>query len=134
MFGGSARLSSSSTRLEKDRHMRSKKRRRLHPAMIEELMSMSPKTGNKYFAFQMVLSFFREDFPWLYEAGMDVVQSLKTSNSMKQRDQLVNEYMDLVEFSFEHPIMREMAMPDKEQYMILRELPYILKQSLKYGE
>lgn len=119
-------------RLEKDRHMRPRKRRRIHPGMLEELMHMSPKMGGKYIGFQMVLSLFREEFPWLYEAGMDVVRALKDSKSKKEAEQLVNDFMELVEFSFEHPIMRELAMPDKEQYMMLRELPYMLRHSLKF--
>ena len=122
------------SRLEEERHFRSKKRRRFHPGMIEELMHGSPKLGGKYIAFQMVVSLFREDFPWLYEAGMDVVRTLKSRSSMKEKDHAVSEFMELVEFSFEHPIMREMAMPDKEQYMMLRELPYMLKHSLMREE
>lgn len=125
------RLQMTLSRLEKDRHMRSKKRRRFSPGMLEELMHNSPRMGGKYIAFQMVVSLFREDFPWLYESGMDVVRTLKAKNPMKEKDRAISEFMELVEFSFEHPIMREMAMPDKEQYMMLRELPYMLKHSLK---
>lgn len=119
-------------RLEKDRDIRYKRRRRFHPGMIEELMHSSPKLGGKYIAFQMVLSLFREDFPWLYESGMDVVRTLKADNSMKVKDRAISEFMELVEFSFEHPIMRKMAMPDKEQYMMLRELTYMLNIHLQY--
>ena len=126
------RLQMTLSHLDKDRRMRSKKRRRFHPGMIEDLMHSSPKMGGKYIAFQMVVSLFREDFPWLYEAGMDVVRTLKAKNSMKEKDIAVSEFMELVEYSFEHPIMREMAMPDKEQYMMLRELPYMLRHSLKF--
>lgn len=128
------RLQVALSRMEKERHIRTKRKRRFHPGMIEELMHSAPKMGGKYIAFQMVVSMFREDFPWLYEAGMDVVRILKSDNSFKEKDVAVAEYMDLVEFSFEHPIMREMSMPDKEQYMMLRELPYMLKHSLKYEE
>lgn len=128
------RLQMALSRLEKERHIRSKKTRRFHPGMIEELMLSSPKMGGKYIAFQMVVSLFREDFPWLYESGMDVVRILKAKNSMEEKDRAVSEFMELVEFSFEHPIMREMSMPDKEQYMMLRELPYMLRHSLKYEE
>jgi len=128
------RLQMTLNRLEKDRHVRSKKRRKFHPGMIEELMHNSPKMGGKYIAFQMVVSLFRDDFPWLYESGMDVVRTLKSKTSIKDKDCAVSEFMELVEFSFEHPIMREMTMPDKEQYMMLRELPYMLRHSLKLEE
>lgn len=122
------------SRFEKERFVRPRKRRRFHPAMIEELMHVSPKLGGKYIAFQMVVSIFREEFPWLYESGMDVVRTLKSDNSLKEKERAISEYMELVEFSFEHPIMREMVTPDKEQYMMLRELPYMLRHSLKMEE
>ena len=125
------RLQMTLSHMEKERHMRSKKRRRFSSGMIEELMHYSPKFGGKYIAFQMVVSLFRDDFPWLYEAGMDVVRILKSKKSIDEKDRAVSEFMELVEFSFEHPIMREMAMPDKEQYMMLRELSYMLKHSLQ---
>ena len=82
----------------------------------------------------MVVSLFREDFPWLYESGMDVVKVLKSNSSLKRKEEAVSDFMELVEFSFEHPMMREMVMPDKEQYMMLRELPYMLRHSLKMEE
>lgn len=39
-------------------------------------------------------------------------------------------FHELVEFTFEHPMMREMYMPDKETWMMGRELPHILRRSL----
>lgn len=125
------KLQTTLKRLERDRMDRSKKRKRFSPSMVEELMLRSTKSRNKYIAFQMVLSLFREDFPWLYEAGMDVVRKLKENNSIKERNIAISDFMEFVDFSFEHPLMREMLMPDKEQYMMLRELPYMLKNYTK---
>jgi hypothetical protein len=118
--------------MENERHVQTKRKRRFRPGMIEELMHSAPKMAGKYIAFQMVVSMFKEDFPWLYDAGMDVVKTLKADTSFEEKDAAVSEFMELVEFSFEHPIMREMSLPDKEQYMMLRELPYMLKHSLKF--
>ncbi len=125
------RLQMTLSSMEKEHHIRSKKRRRFSPGMIEKLMHYLPKFDGKYIAFQMVVSLFRDDFPWLYEAGMDVVRILKSKKSMNEKDKAVSEFVELVEFSFEHPIMREIAMLDKEQYMMLRELPYMLRHSFK---
>jgi hypothetical protein len=119
------------SRLEHERRVHSKKRKRFHPEMIEDLLHGSPRFGGKNIGFQMVLSLFREDFPWLYEAGMDVVRKIKEDKSNREINQAISEFMEIVEFSFEHPIMREMFMPDKEQYMMLRELSYMLKKYYK---
>ena len=109
-----------------------KRRRRFHPAMIEEIIHSSRRMKGRYIGFQMVVSLFKEDFPWLYEAGMEVVKTFKSKTTMARKDEAISEFMELVEFSFEHPIIREMSMPDKEQYMMLRELPYILRHTLKH--
>lgn len=125
------RLSTVLNRLESERHISMKRRKRFHPGMIEELMSNSPRLAGKYIAFQMVVSLFKDDFPWLFESGMEVVRTLKSKTTMDKKEQAVSEFMELVEFSFEHPFMREMTMHDKEQYMMLRELPYMLKHTLR---
>jgi len=123
-------LQSVLSRLEKERRTHSKKRRRFHPEMLEELMHMSPKFRDNYVPFQIIISQFKDDFPWLYDSGMEVVKTLKSGKSGSTKEHIVNEFMELIEYSFEHPMMRELVMPDKEQYMILRELPYMLKRTL----
>ena len=123
-------LKSMLSRMDRDRKMHPRKRRRFHPEMLEDLMHISPKFGKNYVPFQIIISQFKDDFPWLYDSGMEVVKTLKSSKSGSVKDQAVNEFMELVEYSFEHPMMRELVMPDKEQYMMLRELPYMLKRAL----
>lgn len=118
-------------RLEKGRTTSSRKNRKLHPGMIEELMYESPSMKGKYIGFQMVISLFKDDFPWLFESGVDVVKVLKSNCSFGEKEEAVSEFIEIVEFSFDHPIMREMSMPDKEQYMMLRELPYMLRHTLQ---
>jgi hypothetical protein len=118
------------TRLEKERRFYPRRRRRLHPEMLEELMHASPSFRKNYIPFQIVISQFKDDFPWLYEAGMTVVGTLKSARSPAAKERIIHEFMELVEFTFEHPMMRELMMPDKEQYVMLRELPYMLKRAL----
>lgn len=123
------------SRLEKERRMGGPRRKRgFHPGMIEELMHMSPRVfGKNHIPFQIILSLVKDDYPWLYDAGMDVVSTLKSGKSIDAKNKAVSEFMDLVEFSSEHPMMREMLMIDKEQHMMLRELPYMLKHFLEGG-
>lgn len=118
------------SRLERDRRVHPKRKRRIHPDMLEEFMHSSPSFRKNYIPFQIIISQFKEDFPWLYDAGMAVVNTLKSNKSHDVKDRSVREFMELVEFSFEHPMMRDLVMPDKEQYMMLRELPYLLKRAL----
>ncbi len=114
-------------RSEKNRIMQYGKRRKISPIMLGDLLQVSHKMSNKYIGFQVVLNLFREDFPWLYDAGMDVIRGLRISESTKENKRLINEFIELVEFSFNHPLVREMVMHDREQYIVLRELSFKLR-------
>lgn len=110
---------------------RMKKNRRMHPMLIEELLHMSPRSEKNFSSFQIILSLFRNDFPWLHDAGIDLVKTLRSNNSAEERQEAITAFQELVDFTFQHPIMREMFMPDKEIWMMGKELPYLLKRSLE---
>lgn len=121
-----------SKRLEVDGEVRRHRRdRKMHPMFIEELLHLSPRFEKNITGFQIAVSLFRSDFPWIYDAGLDVARILKTDVSAQEKQEAVRAFYELVEFTFEHPIMREMYMPDKEMWMIGRELPRMLKRSLE---
>lgn len=120
-----------SKRLDSDGEPRRLKRdRKMHPMFIEELLHVSPQFNKNLTGFQIAISLFRSDFPWLYDAGLDVARTLRTSESSQEKQEAVSAFYDLVEFTFEHPIMREMYMPDKEMWGMGRDLPRILQRSL----
>jgi hypothetical protein len=110
---------------------RSKRNRKMHPMFIEELMHLSPRFEKNLSGFQITISLFRNDFPWLYDAGLDVVRVLRAATSPAEKHEAVETFHELVDFTFQHPIMREMYMPDKEMWLIGRELPHILRRSLE---
>lgn len=106
--------------------------RKMHPILFEELLHLSPRFEKNLTGFQMAISLFRSDFPWLYDAGLDVTKSLRDNSARaEERYEAVQTFHELVEFTFEHPIMRDMYMPDKETWMMGRELSRILKRSLE---
>lgn len=119
-------------RLELDGESRRIRRdRKLHPMFIEELLHVSPRFEKGLAGFQIAIGLFRTDFPWLYDAGLDVARTIRIGASSEEKLEAVNAFNELVEFTFEHPIMREMYMPDKEMWIMARELPRILKRALE---
>ncbi|WP_396587017.1 hypothetical protein [Bermanella sp. R86510] len=119
----------SRSEFEKDSRM-ARRRRKLHPKMLDEILHMSPRFEKNFTGFQIAISLFRNDFPWIYDAGIDLVRTLRsTENPDTQRD-AVQAFDELIEFSLEHPMMREMFMPDKEVWMMARDLPHILRRTL----
>ncbi len=118
-------------RLDLDIEPRRRRSRKMHPMFFEELMHMSPRFEKNLVGFQMAISLFRSDFPWLYDAGIDVAKTLRNDSAPpEERREAVQAFQELVEFTFEHPMMREMYMPDKEVWMMGRELPRILMRTL----
>lgn len=108
-----------------------RRKRKIHPKMLDELLHMSPRFEKNFTGFQIAISLFRADFPWIYDAGIDLVRTLRSTQNPEDRRDAVEAFQELIEFSFEHPLMRDMYMPDKEMWMMAKELPYILKRTLE---
>jgi hypothetical protein len=82
-------------------------------------------------AFQIAISLFRTDFPWLYDAGLEVARKIRINASAEEKQEAVHAFFELADFTFDHPMMREMYMPDKEMWMFSREIPRLLKRTLE---
>ncbi|WP_204369182.1 hypothetical protein [Methylocucumis oryzae] len=62
------------SRLDRQEIAGIKKGRRYHPMILEELMHLSSLSSDNFIGLQMVLAIVRTDFPWIYEAGMEVIK------------------------------------------------------------
>jgi len=99
--------------------------------MLEELMHSSALSSDNLVGLQMVLAVVRSDFPWVYEAGMEVIKIFKSRASKEDKSIAMREFYRILEFSFEHPMMREQFSSSKELHMISRELPHILMRTFE---
>jgi len=108
-----------------------RKRRKHHPMFIEELLHISSRFERNYTGLQIALSLFRNDYPWLYDAGLDLVRILRSKTNANEKNESVEAFMELVEFTFEHPIIREMYGMDNELHMMGRELRHILMRAIE---
>ncbi len=107
-----------------------RKRRKLHPMFIDELLHMSQRFEKNYTGFQIALSFFRNDYPWLYDAGIDLVRVLRSKTGKMEKQESIETFMELVEFTFEHPMILEMmGGMNKELHMMRRELRHFLMRA-----
>ncbi|MEO0555330.1 MAG: hypothetical protein AAF149_19120 [Bacteroidota bacterium] len=104
--------------------------RRLHPMFIDELMHFMPKNNNKHYGFLIALGLFKKDFPWIYDTGKDLVNTLKSKKAKSTKQKEIMEFKHLLEFTTEHPMMREMYGMKKESRMFMRELPHMLMRYL----
>lgn len=105
----------------------SKRFRKFHPMMIDEMMHM---TKDQNIGFLMALSILRNDMPWIYDLGVETLRKIRESKSMKEKEIAVMDFERVLDISIHNPYFEETMMRNKESYRILRELPHILERAL----
>jgi hypothetical protein len=76
-------------------------RRKMHPRMLKQIVYFIEKNeidGN--YSFLVALSFFREDFPWIYELGKDLFDVLKSNKSHKQKKEAIHNFKHMLENTY----------------------------------
>lgn len=104
-----------------------RRKMKFHPMMMEELLHMSKGT-NPHIPILMVLSFYKNDFPWIYEIGSETLKLLQTKKSIDEKHKAVRGFLEVFEFTFRHPMMREMTMHSKEFHMMFRDTQHIFEK------
>jgi len=108
---------------------RDKKRRKFHPMMIDELCHI-PK--NPLAGILIALSLFKEtSMPWIYDIGIETIKNIKQKKTKSEKVQEIQEFEELIHMTMHHPMMREINMESKDDYIINREMPLILVNNIK---
>jgi hypothetical protein len=74
--------------------------RNIHPMMFEEILHSPECNKNSYLGVQMFLSFFRNDFPWIYDVGKEVIEILKSKKSRHEKHNAIDRFNNILELSF----------------------------------
>jgi hypothetical protein len=106
-----------------------KRRRKLHPVMFEELMHIGRTDHDPQLGFLMMVSFFKDDYPWLYEVGLETYRGLKSFKTAGHRKKLIANFENALEMA-SHPIMREFQDKSDESYFFVKELRHIVRHYL----
>ncbi len=104
-----------------------RRKMRFHPMMVEELMHMG-KGINSHIPILMALSLFKNEFPWVYEVGNDTIKTIQSKKTIKEKEIAVRDFLEIFEFTFRHPVMREMTMHSKDFHMMFRETQHIFEK------
>src|SRR5699024_2807635 len=104
-----------------------RKNRIIDPYIIRELTSMLPKSSNGPISLLVVLSFYRDQFPWLYEIGMEAYRRA-TAGDWNGARQVIKDLQMMAEMSLRGPMMEELFGNKKEAYMLMEELPFLLER------
>jgi len=100
--------------------------KRFKPMFVEELLHISMREGKNPYGFLIALSFFKQDFPWIYDAGKELLDILKSKVDKETKTNAIHDFKEMLNFTFEHPMMRELYGNKKEYMIYMKEMPYML--------
>jgi len=105
-------------------------RRTLHPGMIEELLHFSlSRDFNPKITFQILLSPLKQDFPWLFESGVALVERIGKVNRIVTTKSY-RDFIELLNFTFENPMYRDIYR-DEYEFRYFREIPYLIERYIQ---
>lgn len=108
--------------------------RKMSPMYVREITYSlySDEVCEEIFPYNILimLSFYKEDFPWLYDAGVDLVRTLRSNVSKNNKTDALMKFRELFDFTFEHPMMRDISRNRKETVMAFRDMSMILSKEI----
>ncbi|QQR97955.1 MAG: hypothetical protein IPK18_14250 [Sphingobacteriales bacterium] len=102
-----------------------RRRKRFHPMMFDEMMHFEMKMEDPNIGFLMMVSFYRDDYPWIYELGLETYRALKTTKSKTEKRKAVENFERAIEM-IGHPMFREMYGESKELYMFSKDIRHMM--------
>lgn len=92
-----------------------RRRRKIHPMMIEELCHSFP---DGTIGLMMSLALFKDtSMAWVYEIGIETIRAIRTTKSVVEKQKILRDFEKLLM----HPMMREFAFETKDDYMFMRD-------------
>lgn len=104
--------------------------RKYSSMMLEEILHMGFSINRKAYGFLMILSLFREDFPWIYEMGKETIDILNSDKNPDEKSLAVKDFKEIIDFTWGHPLMHELFYRNKNNLRISKDMPYILNRYL----
>lgn len=104
-----------------------KRRRRMSPRMLDELIHMGREIPDGIHLL-IISSQFRDDFPWLYDLAVDAYRKLSSNDAGALEALAILE--ELFNMTVRHPIFREMAYRGKERHFEMEEMGMFLHEAI----
>jgi hypothetical protein len=108
-------------------HGMTRRKRRLHPMMFEEVfhIARAEGSGDPSAAWLFISSFFRDEAPWLSEIGLQLYRAYQAGDA-KQIEQAQRALNDMLRMA-RHSRMMMRGPEDEEMHMFVRHLPEMLE-------
>jgi hypothetical protein len=117
------------SKINKDVDFVNRKKRRLPPFVMDEIAHIGMEVDNPLIGFLVMISFLKEDFPWLYEIGLDTYREIKQAKNGSEKRKIIKTFEQAVDL-LNHPVMREFSVRSEESYLFYKELRHFLRHYL----
>lgn len=104
-------------------------RRRFHPMMFEEIMHMGMEKEDPNLGFLMMIGFIKDDFPWIYEFGLETFRELKIAKTKTEKKKLIQGFEKALDTAG-HPMMREFYGKSEDMFMFAKDMRHIMHRYL----
>ena len=106
---------------------------KLKPMFLEEFYYLAKNSEgfNDFFPYNIliILSLYRIDYPWLYDAGCELVNTLLKNESAELIKIESDKFMKLLDFTCNNSLMQELIDSRHEPLILLREIPSLLNNN-----
>lgn len=119
------------SRIEGNIHpeFRSKKKRRFHPMMMEEMIHLSK---NNKVGILIALGMLRDTMPWLYDVGIETLRKIDSKCAIKEKEHSFFEFCELIKMTTRHPMMHEfMDINSTDDFIMYEEFPRIIMREME---
>ena len=103
-----------------------KMNRKYRVMFMEELIHSILPECQKQYALLIILSMIQDKFPWIYNIGKELLDIISSQQDIDIKKESIRNFQKIVEFSFEHPMMRETYMRQKDEFLMIRDIEHIL--------
>ncbi|MGZ3753954.1 MAG: toll/interleukin-1 receptor domain-containing protein [Mucilaginibacter sp.] len=107
-----------------------RRKRRFHPIMFEEILHIGRESKDSLLGFLMMISLFKDDYPWLYEVGLETYHNLKVFKTSGQKKKAIYAFENALEMAG-HPIMREFQDKSDDSHFMLHEMRHATRHYLE---
>jgi hypothetical protein len=116
-------------RMDPERAEALRRRRSLHPQLMMEAAEFASNESSSPIGILIVLSQFRDDFPWLYDLGAEVYRKLSLKAADASDD--VQQFIRFTELIAHHPGFRELGFSAKGRRESIEEGMRFLRYQLE---
>ena len=111
---------------------RRRSQKRISPIIAEQLFYSSYKQEGLFpYNILILVSLYKEECPWLYEAAEELVRVLNSKASKQIKVNELSKFNDLIEYTSEMPIIREQYSFRKDFMFLLRDLPHFISSEIE---